>query len=215
MVIDNSPNRMRNGWVLALGQVLVGVSVVCCDVVSAQDTIHLEEIVVPDRIDDTTPEDVNEQSSFETSDQVARQYVAIIVEVTKSDTIPIGASLVRGPAEISNAALKDLKVSALQSTRTVSTYSMADPRFAKREPSVTGRMSAWIELDSATTVIYVPLSDLIDKVEIAPEPGRSDTVSSGGQFDPRPWATGACDGHDPDLFPGCSSVIALGIAPLP
>jgi hypothetical protein len=213
MAIESLKKRRRNDRTLA--QVLVGVTMALCGAVSAQDTIHLEEIEVVDRISDTTPKDVDEESGFKTSDQVARQYVAIVVEVTKTDTIPIDASLVRGPAEISNAALKDLKVSALQSTRAVSTYSMADPRFAKRERSVTGHMSAWIELDSATAVIYVPLSALIDKVEIAPEPSRSDTVSSGGEFDPRPWATGACDGHDPDLYPDCSSVIALGISPLP
>ena len=181
----------------------------------ADDDVILEEIVVPDRIDGTSATDINERSEFDTSDQVAKQYVAIVVEITKTSTTPIDASLVRGPSTIANNSVKDLRVSAEQSGRVVSAYSMPDPRFVRRERGVTGRMEPWIELDSATAVIYVPLSSVIGKVEILPEPGRSPTVSAGGSFDPRPWATGACDGADPNLYPNCSDVVALGLTPLP
>jgi len=179
--------------------------------VNAQDGVVYEEIMVPDRIHDSSTADINARSEFSVGDQVARQYLAIVLEITKTTVTPIDSSLVRGPSSLSSAANKDLQVRALQSTRVVSQYSVQDPRFVKRERSVTGRVDAWVELVSANQVVYIPLSSLIDKVEVAPETGRAGTVSSGGDFDPRPWATVACDGHDPDLYPNCAAVIALGI----
>ena len=181
----------------------------------ADDAIAFEEIEVPFVIGNTRSADINERSEFDARDQVAEQYVAVIVEITKTGATPINASLVRGPLQVTHSSVKDLTVNAQQSTRVVATYTIPDPRFVRRERSVTSEVGAWVELDKATKVIYVPLSSLIDLVEIKPEPGRSGTVSAGGSFDPRPWATGACDGHDPNLFPNCAAVADLGLSPLP
>ena len=167
-------------------------------------------------IGETHTRDINERSEFSVAEQVANQYLVVKLEITKTSITPLEASLTRGPDK-ANDAIKDLQVRSLDSTRLVAQYSVADPRFQRIEPSASprdlGSSNRATEAPMKELIIFVPLSSMVDKVEVVPEPDRAGTVSSGGDFDPLPWATVACTGHDPDLFPNCPAILALGIPP--
>jgi hypothetical protein len=196
------------------GVVLALLLATCPGYADDAETIY-RPIEIPDAIRGTSQDDLNAVSGFNVSDQVASQYLAVTLEVTKTSITPIESTLVRGPASLPDSSVKDLQIRAFDTSKMISNYSIADPRFRKREPSSVGTGGTWFEQPMATQQIFVPLSSLIDKVEVLPESGRSGTVSAGGVFDPRPWATAACSSYDPDLFPNCGDVIALGIPPPP
>jgi len=179
--------------------------------VLAQDDVHLSPVYIPvDReIRDTRPNDVNAQSDFRVADMIAFRYLAVTIDITKTNINPTDATLVRGPQR-SNSSAHDLWVSSsgtgLRSTR----YRIADPRLQKLDSG------AWEERASAEEVIIIPLSAMIDQVNVAPTSAQRGTVvSAGGTFDPRPWATLACTGADPETYPECSAVLGLGIPPPP
>ena len=198
---------------------ITGSVVAACAVLAAPaGAQNYEEIFVPPPIEreiaGKTAADVNAASTFSVAEQIEAQYVAITVEMTKTSITPLDARLIRGPAQPASSATRDLEVRALAGVREMSRYGIADPRFRSKEQGVTGENRPWVEQPVASKVIYIPLSSLVDKVEISPAPGRAGTVSSGGEFDPRPWATLACDGHDPNLYPNCDAILLLGI-PIP
>jgi hypothetical protein len=184
--------------------------------IAQDDDVDYRRVPVPRSLHDTSSTDVNARSEFSVAEQVANQYLVVKLEITKTSITPFESSLVRGPDKTSSA-IKDLQIRALNSTGVVAQYSVADPRFLRFEPGASPRDLARShrvrELASSDLIIYVPLSSTIDKVEIVPEPGRDDIVSSGGDFDPLPWATVACTGHDPDRYPNCPAILALGIPP--
>lgn len=187
---------------------------ICLPSFSAQnnEAIYLP-IEVPANIEGTSQEDANARSDFKVSDQVARQYLVVTLEVTKTGITPVGSSLVRGPGRLTNGAIKDLQIRAFDTTKMIAAYSIRDPRFTKREQNRVGGRPRWVELPAAKKNVFVPLSSEIENVEVIPEAARSGIVSPGGNFDPRPWGTAACVGHDPDLFPNCAAILALGIPP--
>lgn len=197
-------------WSLA-GIVLIAL-VACAPEYSERASVKLE-------LNGKTSAEVNARSEFENSDLLAYQYLVVTVQVTKTSATPISASLVRGPQKASSA-IDDLRVRALANSRLVLEYAVPDPRFRKRQRNTnrkrqrntnTPAAGEWIELPSAEMKIYVPLSSGIRSVEIMPSPGRGIIVSSGGIFDPAPWAKSACALADPVTFPACKPVMALVI----
>lgn len=189
-------------WSL-VGIVLIAL-VACAPKNSERAPVKLE-------LNGKTSAEVNARSEFESSDLLAYQYLVVTVQVTKTSATPIRASLVRGPQKASSA-IDDLRVRALASSKLVLEYAVPDPRFRKRQRNTnTPAAGEWIELRSAEMKIYVPLSSGIRSVEIVPSPGRGIIVSSGGIFDPAPWAKSACALADPVTFPACTPVLALVI----
>jgi len=207
-------SRMRTDQNLSqtgLSCLLFGILTIIFETAEAQVIEHRSPVYVPVQreIRDTTPVDVNSESSFQVVDMVANRFLAIQVEFTKSTINPNSATLARGPGR-SNSSAFDLTVTASGANARSTQYRISDPRLQKLQDG------PWEERSSAEKVIYIPLSDQIDSVEIAPaSPARGGVVSAGGSFDPRPWATLACTGADPDEYPECSAILALGISPPP
>ena len=144
----------------------------------------------------------NDSVDFTVAGQLENEFLAITVVFTATDATPSSSQLVRGKQK-ANSATADLKVTPSASGVAVGVYYMRDPRYYRIEGH------EWRAADKAETIVFVPLSHVIDNLVIKPVPGREAFVSAGTTFDPRTWAIDACDRPAGATYSQCPDVLAL------
>ena len=161
------------------------------------------EIITTGATPPVPPLDRNARSEFRVEDIVAHQYLVVTVEI-KADSITLKkAGLVRGP-EKANSVVDDLRIRTYKGAELVTEYSIADPRFLRRQAGHGMTQGhEWTVSVDALKRIYIELRADIDLVEIAPAPGSRAGVSLGGSFNPRAIAALACQIDETDRFPAC------------
>ena len=138
---------------------------------------------------------------FSSADLMAQEYLVVTVRVSADRIEPVTARLLRGPRK-TNSAVQDLRVIPLAKGVETGSYAMPDPRFQRREGI------GWRVLESAETLVFVPLSADIDRVEIKPVGDRKDLASIGGFFKPLPFAAEACQATT-TRYEACVEIIQL------
>lgn len=158
------------------------------------DVRPIESPPLPDR---------NARSEFNVEKIVAHEYLVLTIEI-KADSITLKkAGLLRGP-RIANSAADDLRIKTYDGEELINEYSIADPRFVRRQAGHGMTQGhEWMVSVAALKRIYIDLRTDIDKVEVVPAPRSRAGVSTGGSFDPRAIAAMACKADKTDRFPAC------------
>ena len=114
-----------------------------------------------------------------------RLQLAVEIEVTAEGVRALGATIVRAPDK-SNSAQAGLRARATTGETVVADYVFPDPRLVEIERE--GERT----LQSATTIVFVPLSADLTELEILPVGGMETEVSRGGSIQLQGLVRRAC-----------------------